>query len=323
MQGIREPILHAARHALPVFGIGEPVRTVRREGPGADMGDARRQRIDIAVGAIRQRDLVGEPIGLDRAVALQEAVHRHHELGMVRRRDLAVVGKLADVPQPFDVGARPDHGAHVVVARSMIEHENVFSDRRTRQRVFRRRRGKRGLQGTDRGEVEIAVAPLHQLHRLERVRFQRLDQFGLKRRASPAGAERAVAGGAAGAAGNLGKLGRIELAELIAVEFAIGGKRDVIDVEIEPHADGVGGDQIIDLARLIELDLGIARARRQCAEHDGGAATLAADQFRDGVNFVGRECDDGGAARQPRQLFLAGKGELRQARPADDAGAGQ
>jgi hypothetical protein len=137
------------------------------------------------------------------------------------------------------------------------------------------------------------------------------------------GAECTVAHGAAGAAGDLGHFRRIELAELVAVEFAVGGKSDVINVEIEPHADGVGRHQVIDLARLIELDLRIAGARRQSAEHDGGAAALAADQFGDGVNFIGRERDDGGAARQPRQLLLAGKRKLRQPRAADNAGTGQ
>ena len=102
--------------------------------------------------------------------------------------------------------------------------------------------------------------------------------------------------GAAGAAGDLREFGRIELAELVAVEFAVGGKRDVIDIEIEAHADGVGGDEVVDVAGLVERDLGVARARRQRAEHHRGAAALAADQFGDGVDLVGRERDDGASA---------------------------
>ena len=180
-------------------------------------------------------------------------------------------------------------------------------------RVLGRRRRQRRLQGADRGEIEIGIAPLHDLHRLEGVRLQRLRQFGLERRAAAGGAEGAVAGRAPGAAGDLGELGRGELAELIAVELAVGGEGDVIDVEIETHADGVGRDQVIDLAGLIERDLRVARARRQRAEHHRGAAALAADKLGDGVNFVGREGDDGGAARQPRELFLAGESQLRQA----------
>ena len=130
--------------------------------------------------------------------------------------------------------------------------------------------------------------------------------LGLERRAAAGGAEGAVARGAAGAAGDLREFGRVELAELVAVEFAVGGEGDVIDVEIEAHADGVGRDQIIDVAGLVERDLGVAGARRQRAQHHGGAAALAADQFGDGVDLVGRERDDGGAPRQPRELLVAG-----------------
>ena len=146
--------------------------------------------------------------------------------------------------------------------------------------------------------------------------FQRLHQFVLERRAAAGGAEGAVAGGAAGAAGDLRELRRVELAELIAVELAVGGERDVVDVEVEAHADRVGGDEIIDVAGLVERDLGVARARRQRAEHHRGAAALAADQLGDRVDLVGRECDDRGAARQPRQLLLAGEGQRREPRPA-------
>ena len=115
----------------------------------------------------------------------------------------------------------------------------------------------------------------------------------------------------------------LKLAELVAVELAVGGESDVVDVEIETHADGVGRHQVVDLTGLIERDLRVARARRQCAEHDGRAAALAADKFGDRVNLLGREGDDGRAPRQPREFLLAGKGQLRQPRAADNADAGQ
>ena len=69
----------------------------------------------------------------------------------------------------------------------------------------------------------------------------------------------------------------------------------MIDVEVEPHADRVGGDEIIDVAGLVERDLRVARARRERAEHHRRAAALAADQFGDGVDLLGRERDDGRA----------------------------
>ena len=259
----------------------------------------------------------------DLALPHQEAVERDDKLGVGGRRHLAIVGDLADLPQPLERFARLRHLAHVVVARGVLEHQDVLGDRRARQARLLRNFRQRSLQGAEREEIEIGIAPLQELERLERMAFERLHQFGLERRAAAGGAEGAVARGAAGAAGDLGELGGVELAELIAVEFAVGGKGDVIDVEIESHADGVGGNEIFDVAGLVERDLGVARARRERAEHHRGAAALAFDQLGDRIDFVGRERDDGGAARLPRDLFLAGECQLRQPRAREHMRAGQ
>ena len=64
------------------------------------------------------------------------------------------------------------------------------------------------------------------------------------------------------------------------------GEGHVIDVEVEAHADGVGGDQEIDVARLVERHLGVARARAERTEHDGRTAALAADQLGDGIDLA-------------------------------------
>ncbi len=69
--------------------------------------------------------------------------------------------------------------------------------------------------------------------------------------------------------------------------------------EIEAHADRVGGDDVVDVAVLIEIDLGIARARTECAEHDGRAAALPAHEFSDRIDLFRRERDDRAARRQP------------------------
>ena len=58
------------------------------------------------------------------------------------------------------------------------------------------------------------------------------------------------------------------------------GEGDVGHVHVEAHADGVGGDQMLDLAGLVHRDLGVAGARRQGAQHDGGTALLAPDAPR-------------------------------------------
>lgn len=179
------------------------------------------------------------------------------------------------------------------------------------------------LERAERGEIQLRVAPLQHLHGIEGVVLQRVDELGLERCAAAGGAEGAVARGAAGAARDLREFGRRQAAELVAVELAVGGEGDVVDVEIEAHADGIGGDEIIDVAVLEHRNLRIARPRRQRAEHHGGTAMLAADQLGDGVDLVGGERDDGGAARLARDLAVAGEFQLRQARARDHGHARQ
>ncbi len=94
------------------------------------------------------------------------------------------------------------------------------------------------------------------------------------------------------------------------------------DVHVEAHADRVGGDQIVDLAGLIEGDLGVAGARAERAEHDRGAAPLPADQLGERVDLLGGERDDGAPPRQPGHLGGRRVSEGREARPADHLGLG-
>src|SRR3546814_14940207 len=108
-----------------------------------------------------------------------------------------------------------------------------------------------------------------------------------------------------GASGNLAHFRRIEVPELVSVELPLLSEGDVIDVEIEPHADRIRGDEIFDVPLLIKTDLGIAGARAERAENNGGSTALAADQFRDRIDLVRREGDDGRALRQARDLLLA------------------
>ena len=97
----------------------------------------------------------------------------------------------------------------------------------------------------------------------------------------------------------------------------------MIDVEVQAHADGVGGDEIIDVAVLEHLDLRIAGAWAERAQHDRRTAMLAADQFGDGVDFVGRERDDCCTSRLARDLAVAGEFELREPRSCHDRRARQ
>ena len=135
-----------------------------------------------------------------------------------------------------------------------------------------------------------------------------LRRFQVESGAAPGAAEGAILDVAPGPPGDLAELPVVERTILPAVEFAVSREGDVIDVEIEPHADGVGGDDVIDLARLVERHLGVAGARAQGPQHHGRPAALAPNQFGDGVDLLGREGDDGAARGQARESALACKG---------------
>ena len=97
----------------------------------------------------------------------------------------------------------------------------------------------------------------------------------------------------------------------------------MVDIHVEAHANGIGGHDVVDVARLVERHLRIAGARAEGAQHNGGTAALAADEFRRRIDHVGREGDDGRAPRQAGQLLLAGVQQLREARARHEAGARQ
>ncbi len=92
----------------------------------------------------------------------------------------------------------------------------------------------------------------------------------------------------------------------------------MVEIHVEAHADRVGGDEIIDLARLEQSDLRVARARRQGAQHHGGAAALAPHQLGEREHVGDGEGDDGAARRQARHLLGADIAQRGKARPADE-----
>jgi hypothetical protein len=135
--------------------------------------------------------------------------------------------------------------------------------------------------------------------------LQCVDEFGVEGGAAPSCAESPVAEVAPRAAGDLTELCGRQAPVLPTVELPGGREGDVIDVEIEPHSDRVGGDDVIDIAILIHVHLGIAGAWRERAEDDGRAAALAPDPFGDRIDILDGKGDDRAAARQTGQFLVA------------------
>ena len=125
------------------------------------------------------------------------------------------------------------------------------------------------------------------------------------------------------AARDLRHLGDGQPAVAAAVEFLEPGEGDVGNVHVEAHADGIGGDEIVDLAALEHRHLGVARGRRERAHDHRGAAAEAPKHLGERIDLLCGEGDDGGARRQARELDASAVTERGEARAADDLGIGE
>lgn len=166
-----------------------------------------------------------------------------------------------------------------------------------------------GQQGFGAGEAQIGIAPRQRRKRLKFVVFHRLDHIRIDAGDIGGGAEGAVVHVAAGAPGDLGDLGGGQRARAASVELAQAGEGHMVHIHVEPHADGIGGDDVIHLARLIKPDLGVAGAGTERAQYHRRAAPLPPHIFGHGIDFRRRKGDHGGAGRQPVQLFRPGIGQ--------------
>ena len=126
VQRVGEAVLDRARALLPVRRR-RPARPARCDdvGPGADVGDAREQRVGVAVHAVEGRHLGRHPVlGQAPGRAAQVPVDLAEQPRVRVGQDVAEVGHLADVPeQPHRLrrvapGRRsPDRAARAASAR--------------------------------------------------------------------------------------------------------------------------------------------------------------------------------------------------------------
>ena len=241
------------------------------------------------------------------------------------RPGLAVVGQAARRPQPLQprLAMRALH--HPGLARQTLQHGQVDgvvggADQARRYRPLLQA----GDQPRQRGEVQPCVPPHQALQRGEVMAFDAFDFLGRETRhalvAQLHGAEAAVALVPPGAAADLRQFGRGQPPELAAVELGQRREGDVGDVHVKAHADRVGRDQIVDLTRLIHLDLRIARPRGERAHDNRGPALVTAQHLGQRVDVLGGERDDGGALGQPAQFLRTRIGERRESRAGDDLG---
>ena len=291
--------------------------------PGADEREPRQQVVDVAAGPVEAADALREPVGREPARPTRQlAEDVAEQRRVVLEHELPVVGNLADVPQEPDARLVPravaDDGVEGEAAQGVV----VGAARRQPQPGPARPPVERGDEGVEAREVELAVAPHHAAGGGKAVVLDGPDHARgqLVRRREDA--ERAVVQVTAGPARDLTELDEVEVAARAAVELGELGEGDVVDVEVQPHADGVGGHEEVDLAALVEGDLGVAGAGGQGAEHHRGAAAARPHPLGEVVDPGHREGDDGGARRQPADLQAAPVAQGREPGVAADGHVG-
>ena len=319
VQRVAQPVFDAPRALLPVAGVGDPRGPVGDVRPSADEREPHQQVVDVSFDPVETTDALGHPVGREPARRpRQRAEDVAEQRRVVFQHQLPVVGDLADVPQQPDAGLVLRAVAHRRVEGQRAQRVEVGAPPGKPQPGPGRPPVQRGGEGVEAGEVELAVAP-HDvagggkavvLDGPRRPRGEVVDRVQ--------DAERPVVQVAAGAAGDLAQLDEVEVPAGAPVELGELGERHVVDVEVQPHADGVGGRQIVDFAALVQGDLGVARTRRQGPEHDGGAPAARPHPFREVVDARRRESHDRRARRQRPDLQAAPVAQGRQPRMAAD-----
>ena len=302
----------------------DPVGPLADIGPAADRGDAALQGVDIALRPVELGNASGDVIGPQVAFA-QVLPQPGDEAGMRFRALLAKVGQLANLPQAANHPGSRDAASQRRVFGQPLEHREV--DR------FGGGGELRGIGpgfeiGDEHGNrfvARLGLAPEEVRQRGEAMFFDRVDlvlgELGAAARFAPGErAEGPVLLVAPGAPGDLGHFRRDEPSLATPVEFAQRGEGDVGDVKVEPHADRVGGDDVVDLARLEQLDLAVARLGAQRTHHHRSPAAEPAQHLGHRVDLLGREGDQRRARRQAAELGRTRMGERGEARAGLDPG---
>ena len=261
---------------------------------------------DLALGAVEPLDLLVHPGVLDACGRLYEFLDEALDEAEVGFGSIfAEVGQGAEIPQAAYMQVRARGTADIIVSGERGEGCLIEGFGGATQDHVGRRAAEGGQQGVDAGPVEVGIAPVQEFDGIELMVDDAVDRFFLKGFTIRRFAERAVIAEAARAACDLGEFVCAQEPALAAVKFSATGEGNVADIEVKAHADGVGGDDVVDLAGLVEIYLGVARARAERAHDDGASAALALQQLGYCVDLLRGEGDDGGALGQLGDLGRA------------------
>ena len=221
MQCVRQLVLDLARAGLPMGRVLEPVGAIGYERPSANVCQPVRQRIDIAVRAIRECHLLGKPILVDPLVArAQRLVQRSNQLGMIGRRNLAIIRQLANIPQQLDRSPAVGKARKLWLTGDCLEGRHIVGHPRPRKTRHLWNIAQALAQAEQRRKIHIAVTPLQRADRLKIVRLKPLDEIGIHGIGAAGDTEAAIVHVTARAARNLRDFPRRQITMVLPIELA-------------------------------------------------------------------------------------------------------
>ena len=309
VERVRQLFLDGLRAHGPMCRVFEPVGALGDVGPCPHSGNASPEGVDVAFNAVEPGKFIGEPGYWNIAVIFTDmAEDTTYSPPVVVRPDFAKVRQTTSRPQPRD---------HIRMAGTLADggiFGEAFQDREIDGFGCRAQGGggrfgrKRRNQCVDTRQIGIALAPIQMLEFRKVMLFDGVDLFGTEGRRTLLAtqtAERSVLLVPPRAPGNLRHFGHGQPPLPPPVELVQRCKRDMRDVHVEPHANGIGRDEIVDFACLIHGNLRIAGTGGQRTHDHRRPAARPAQQFGDRINFLRAERDDHRPFGQPRQFLCA------------------
>ena len=304
VQSVRQAVFYDTRRVAPMAFVLCPALALRNVGPCANKRESFGQRINVAIGSINSFDLSCEPIIGDISALVQIVENGLQEPRMFRMADAAEIGNPAHIPQEPHRSAIRGPGKNLIHLRQRLERAQIVGFPRPDQPLVFGRHFQGLDQAVNAAELQSVVAPVDLVLRGKVVIHDRAGNVIVQRRRVPGGAKSAGFEPAPCPPRDLRQFIRGQGPHPPPVKFAERREGHMIDIEVQPHADGIGGNQIVDLSVLIHRHLRIARARRECAHHHRRTALLAADQLGDGIYILNRKPDDCATRLHPAYLFL-------------------
>ena len=182
--------------------------------------------------------------------------------GMFGMADPAKVRNTADIPQKlyrFRIrGARHNLG----LSAECLERLQIIRFARLHQTVILWCGFQRCDEGVDAAKAQIGAAPVQFSQRRKAMVGDRVCHIFVQRSGLARHPKGPVCHTAPGPARDLRQLIGHKRPHTPPVEFGQRRERNMVDIEVQTHADGIRRYQIIDLTILVEVDLRVPRARR-------------------------------------------------------------